>query len=31
MDIVTLVKHYILSETPTVILPIRKEGEQILK
>jgi hypothetical protein len=32
MDIVTLVKHYILSETPTVVLaiPIRKECEHIL-
>jgi len=24
MDIVTLVKHYILSETPAVALPMRK-------
>jgi len=31
MDIVTLVKHYIPSETPAVVLPIRKECEQILK
>jgi hypothetical protein len=31
MDIVTLVKHYIPSETPTVVLPLRKECEQIFK
>ena len=31
MDIVTLVKHYIPSETPAVVFPIRKECEQILK
>jgi len=31
MDIVTLVKHYIPSETPAVVLPLRKECEHIFK
>ena len=31
MDIVTLVKHYIPSETPAVVMPLQKECEQIFK